>query len=147
MYLIIFGVITFLFVALIFSWTMRQPLLSAKGKIIGQERSKGGAVLSYYLYILFVDKSITRFCVSRKQYFTVKKYDIVDITSKGYHLISIKKQNTQNVIMNEEIGLKESDLIHAKPMKLDNKDTTKYDKWIAKEKKEAAKKGKKVVKL
>jgi len=88
-----------------------------------------------------------RFFVSKNQFVAVDEYDIVDIKTKGHYLASIKKQNTQTVILNEEIGLKESDLVQAKPMKLDNKDTKSYDKWVAKEKKEAAKRGKKVVKL
>jgi len=121
----------------------RKPLLSARGKIIKKyTTSYNGSLVSYDLNILFIDKSIKEFLVSKKQYIAVEKYDVVDITAKGRCLVSLKKQGTTNVIMNKTVGLKEADLIHAKPMPLNNKDTTKYDKWMAKEKKEAEKKAK-----
>jgi len=103
----------------------------------------GGGGAEYHLMILFADKNIIEFRASKKQFDAVEKYNVVDITTKGYYLASIKKQGTQNVIINKLIGVKESDLSTATPMKLDNKDTTKYDKWVVEEKKIAERKAKK----
>ena len=135
-FLIILGIVIAFIVTYFYFAVWRQPLLSAKGKIIRVFETK----MIYFVEILFVDKNIIEFSVSKKQYTAVEKYDVVDITAKGREIVSIKKQGTQNIVIDEVFGLKEADLIHAKPMPLNNKDTRAYDKWVAKEKKEAEKK-------
>ena len=116
----------------------RKPLLSARGKIVRKYRPRG----QYYLDILLADKSIIKTFTSKEQFNAIEKDDEVDITTKGRYLASIKKQGTQEVIITDEIGVKKSDFIKAKPMPLNNKDTTAYDKWMTEEREIAERKRK-----
>ena len=140
---IVIGVI-FVFVMVHHHFTVdRKPLLSARGKVARYNiRYHRSIVVGYELDILFADKSIKRFDVSKKQYFAAQKYDIVDITAKGRRLASIKIHGTQNVIINKEAISRESDLAQAKPMPLNNKCTKAYDKWMAEEREIAERKRK-----
>ena len=132
----VFGVLIVIILVYYHFAVDRKPLLFAKGKIIEKNAfAYHTGMTSYYLDVLFADKSIKRYEMSKKQFNAVQEYDEVDITAKGGYLASIKKHGTQKVIIDKTIISKEADLAKAKPMPLNNKDTTAYDKWMAKESK------------